>query len=273
MRALKILVAALALAGCAAPSLDLKPSDISPSKAVVADVPLIEQADFFCGPAALAMSAQWAGKDVDQNDIAALSFSPNAQGTFQSDMIGAARRLGLLAVPISGFEALTAEIAMGSPVIVFQDLQPFWVPVWHYAVVTGYDASNETITLHSGQLSRTNMSFDRFGRTWAAGEGWAIVVLPPGKLPETARESVVLDATAGLERAGQLDAAVIAYRAGSQRWPENWLWHFGLGNAYYAQGEKEQARTAWQRALSINPGAEEARQNLATLNQEVAQRG
>ncbi len=215
------------------------------------------------------MSLQWAGQDVTQSQIASMAFSPGAKGTFQEDMIGAARRRGALAVPLSGFNDLTAEIAAGHPVIVFQNLGESFAPVWHYAVVTAYDLERGAVMLHSGQLSRTTMTLEKFERTWAGGDGWALVVLPPGQLPTSTAESVVLDAAAGLERAGQPAAAVLAYRAGAKRWPQNWLWQFGLGNALYTTGDKSGARRAYQQAIRLDPTAPEPRQNLATLDAET----
>jgi hypothetical protein len=32
------------------------------------------------------------------------------------------------------------EVAAGNPVLVLQNLSFAWAPVWHYAVVMGYDA-------------------------------------------------------------------------------------------------------------------------------------
>ncbi len=266
MRALRPLVAALALAACAAPPLDLTPSPDAPRKAAVAGVPLIEQADFHCGPAALAMALQWSGQDVTQDQIARMAFSPGAKGTFQENMIGAARRRGALAVPLVGFDDLTSEVAAGHPVIVFQNLGESFAPIWHYAVVTAYDLERGAITLHSGQLSRTAMTLAKFERTWAGGDGWALVVLRPGDLPATVRERTVLDAASGLERAGQSAAAVRAYRAGAERWPRNWLWQFGLGNALYTTGDIAGARRAFQEAARLDPTAPEPRQNLAALD-------
>ncbi len=268
MRALRPLVAALALAACAAPPLDLTPAPGAPRKALVANVPLIEQTDFHCGPAALAMALQWTGQDVTQDQIARLAFTPGARGTFQENMIGAARRRGALAVPLSGFRDLTTEIAAGHPVIVFQNLGESFAPIWHYAVVTAYDLERGAVTLHSGQLSRTAMSLAKFERTWAGGEGWALVVLAPDDLPASARESAVLDAASGLERSGQSAAAIQAYRAGAERWPQNWLWQFGLGNALYTTGDTTGARRAFQNAIRLDPTAPEPRQNLATLDAE-----
>ena len=269
MRALTGLCAALFLTACAAPPLDLSLPTGAPQKALVENVPLIEQADYFCGPASLAMVLQWIGQDVTQDDIATLAFTPEAQGTFQQEMISAARRRGALAIPLSGFSALTTELAGGHPVIVFQNLGERFAPVWHYGVVTGYDLERETVTLHSGQLSRTDMSLAKFERTWAGGEGWALLVLSPGDLPAAPNERSVLEASAGLERAGQTAAAIEAYRSGAKQWPQNWLWQFGLGNALYASGDLTAAREAFERAIALDPSAPEPRQNLAVLDAEL----
>ena len=175
-----------------------------------------------------------------------------------------------MAIPTFGFADLTAEIAAGHPVIVFQNLGESFAPIWHYAVVTAYDLGRGNVTLHSGQLSRTTMSLAKFERTWAGGEGWAMVVLPPNTLPAVQDERAVLDAAAGLERAGQHQAAARAYRAGTQRWSGNWIWQFGLGNALYALGDRNGAEEAWKRSIRLEPTAPEPRRNLETLRREVA---
>ncbi len=66
-------------------------------------------------------------------------------------MIGAARRHGRVAYVISSPEELLVEVAAGNPVIVLQNLGLSWVPVWHYAVVIGYDGDADMVTLHSGE--------------------------------------------------------------------------------------------------------------------------
>ena len=40
------------------------------------------------------MTLQWTGQEVTQNQIAQMAFSPGAKGTFQENMVGAARRRG-----------------------------------------------------------------------------------------------------------------------------------------------------------------------------------
>ncbi|MEO0702752.1 MAG: PA2778 family cysteine peptidase [Pseudomonadota bacterium] len=262
-----ICAAGLMLAGCAAP-IDpaswASPGDV-PARAAVADVPLIVQDDFYCGPASLAMVYQWAGQEVTQAEVAQQSFTPGARGTYLADMIGNARRRGQLAVTLSSPEDLLAELAAGHPVIVFQNLGVRWLPRWHYGVAVAYDTAAGRIVLHSGESERMVMPLDLFERTWARADYWALVVLPPGEMPALDDEIDLLQAGSALERAGQAAAAAAHYRAGAARYPDNWLWQFGLGNATFAEGDTDGARRAWEAALQIDPEAEEPRENLRRL--------
>ena len=233
-------------------------------------VPVIAQKDYYCGPAALAMVLKWSGQSADQNAVAALSFSPASRGTYRADMIGASRRLGQLVVALETPDQLFTEVAAGHPVIVFQNLSLQWAPRWHYAAVVGYDTVARNVLLHSGELERTVMDFGLFSRTWARGENWAIVVLPPGRLPALDDQSAVLRAAAALEDAGQHRAAAATYRAGEGRWPDNWLWPFGSGNAAYALGDLAASEAALVRAQRISPEIPEIRQNLAQVRREAA---
>ncbi|MBD3677485.1 MAG: PA2778 family cysteine peptidase [Rhodobacteraceae bacterium] len=258
------------LMGCAqGPMIEEVPADL-PTRAAVADVPIIKQEDFYCGPAALAMTMGWGGAQVDQEALARLMFSPGAKGTYRTDMLGAARREGQLAVEVEGLKMVLGEVAAGHPVIILQNLGLTWAPVWHYAVVVGYDAAKEEIYLHSGQHDRMTMDLVTFQRTWARAEDWAVVVMPPGQLPELAEEWEVLRAAAGLERAGRHREAERAYAAGARRWPGSWLWQFGLGNARYNQGDLRGARQAFRRALAIDGTVPEVRNNLAQVEAELA---
>ncbi|MDX8346466.1 PA2778 family cysteine peptidase [Cognatiyoonia sp. IB215446] len=241
-----------------------------PTRAQVANVPLIRQADFYCGPASIAMVMQWAGADIDQEDVAWLAFSPGARGTYLADMIGSSRRLGQLAVEISTFDQLLSEIDAGHPVIVFQNLGLGIAPVWHYGVVTGYDFGRDEVYLNSGQLEQMVLPFATFERTWRRGDYWGLVVLPPDDLPVSVPEPDILSAGAALERVGQLAAAETLYETGAARWPYSWIWQFGLANARYGQGDLRGARTALRQAQRIDPSVPEIRNNLAQVNHELA---
>jgi hypothetical protein len=262
--------AILLLAACGAPLTydDPLPPEI-PTRAAISSVPLIEQADFYCGPASLAMVMQAGGLNVGQDELAAMAFTPGAEGAYRADMIGTARRQGQLAVTLTRFDDLLEEVAAGNPVIVFQNLGLGFLPRWHYGVVVGYDRAREEMYLHSGQLSRLTMEFPVFERTWRRGEYWALVVLPPDRFPVTSRELDVLRAGSALERVGRLGEAQVLYQTGAEQWPENWLWPFGLGNARYSSGDLAGAARAYRRAIALEPEASEARTNLRTVEDEL----
>ena len=60
-------------------------------------------------------------------------------------------------------------------------------------------------------------------------------------------------AAVALERFWQAAAAEMIYANGAERWPENWVWPFGLGNARYQRGDLRNALRAFERAMAIGP--------------------
>ena len=91
-----------------------------------------------------------------------------------------------------------------------------------------------------------------------------------GSYPDRVDEAEVLSAAASLERVAQYEAAETLYETGAARWPNNWLWQFGLGNARYAMGDLRGARRALRRARAIDPSIPEVRTNLAHVESELA---
>ncbi|MGI9370760.1 MAG: PA2778 family cysteine peptidase [Ruegeria sp.] len=261
----------LVLLACTHPQMPEPSQGDVPTRAMVSDVPLIKQNDFYCGPASLAMVFQWSGKDVTQSEIAAQSFTPGAQGTFLADMIGAARRRGMLAVRLSTSAELLDEVAVGHPVIVFQNLSLKLAPQWHYAVVVGYDLERNQVTLHSGEYEQMTMGLGLFLRTWQRGDYWAMVVLPPDQLPASEDQWEILGAAAALEKLGHAGAAATAYAKGGSRWPDNWIWPYGLGNARYQKGDLAGAKRAFEQAARIDPTVPEIQNNLGQVKQELSQ--
>jgi Peptidase_C39 like family/Tetratricopeptide repeat len=255
----------IALAGCATPQTDrlLEARTALPQSAEVAGVPFFPQQEYYCGPAALAMVLSWSGLPVTQDEVAAQVYTPGREGTLGSDMVAAARRNGRLAVPVNQVSDLTAELAAGHPVVVFQNLGLGWFPVWHYAVAVGYDLSAGDLILHSGLDARVLTPLRTFERTWARTDHWGLVVLPPGELPVSTDEITVLRAATGLEQAGEFRAAATAYAAIAERWPDSLEAWIGRGNAAYAADDLDQAEDAFRTAVRRHPDAAAAWNNLA----------
>jgi hypothetical protein len=257
----------LTLAGCATPEVTALRGGAHglPLRAEVGGVPFHPQQAQYCGPAALATVLGWSGLTASQNAIAPEVFTPGRDGTLGHDLVGAARRHGLLAVPVAELPALLAELAAGHPVLVLQNLGLAWYPQWHFAVAVGYDLTTNQLALRSGEERRRVVSLDTFSRTWARADRWAVVVLPADRLPATGDEAAALRAAAGLERAGRLPEAAIAYDAVLRRWPGSLGALIGRGNARYAAGDLDGAEAAYRAALEHHPGAAVAWNNLADV--------
>jgi Tetratricopeptide repeat/Peptidase_C39 like family len=255
------------LAGCATPEVAALRSDAHglPPRAEVAGVPFHPQQEQYCGPAALATVLGWSGLPARQDVLAGEVFTPGREGTLGHDLIGAARRHGRLAVPVTDLPSLLGELAAGHPVMVLQNLGLDWYPQWHFAVAVGYDLSTNELALRSGEERRHLVHLDIFTRTWARADQWALVVLPPDQLPATSDQTAVLSAASGLERGGRFDEAALAYDAILRRWPDSLGALIGRGNARYAAHDLDGAEAAYRAALERHPGTAAAWNNLADV--------
>ncbi len=87
----------LVLGACTAPQtarLVQDPGDLPP-RAEVAEVPFFAQERYYCGPAALAMVLAWSDLPVTQEDLVPQVYTPGREGSLQSDVLSAARRVDL----------------------------------------------------------------------------------------------------------------------------------------------------------------------------------
>ena len=267
---LSVALLCLTLSGCAHTplwdALDRSwPADI-PKSHEITQVPFFPQEDFQCGPAALAMAARVSGADVLPDALTPQVYLPGRRGSLQAEMKATGRRLGLLAYPLQpSLESLVREVAAGHPVIVLQNLTlSSSRPVWHYAVVIGYDLPRATLLLHSGKTERMKMFMPTFERTWAAGEHWAIMLLRPGVLPAGATPDDYAAEAAALERVSPA-AARTAYLRGLERWPTNRASLLGAGNSSYALGDLPAAAEAYSAATRAHPDFADAWNNLAQV--------
>ncbi len=250
--------------GCALlPGKELPVPASAPARARIAGVPFFPQEELQCGPASLAMVLNWSGIAVQPAELTPVLFSPGLGGSLQSALVGGARRHGRVAYPLSGPPALLAEVAAGHPVIVLVNLGFFWYPKWHYAVVIGYDGEEEEVILHSGRTANERLSARLFGNVWQRSGYWALVVLPPERLPATAEEAPWLAAVSGLERVGQSQGAETGFATALSRWPDSFAAWMGLGNSRYQRGDLAGAAAAFSQATLRQPENGAAFNNLA----------
>ena len=204
----------------------------------LASVPFFAQADYECGPAALATALGAANIDVRPEALTAQVYLPARQGSLQTEMLATARRRGALAVRLPAtLESLLRELSAGHPVVVLQNLGLSFAPRWHYAVLVGHDLSAREVLLRSGTVKREVMGLSTFEHTWARGGHWAFVALSPGQLPATASETELTAATVAFERAAPAAVAQRAYDAALVRWPDNLTLAIGAANTRVAAGD------------------------------------
>lgn len=255
------------LGGCATPQTQalLKTSSRQlPQQVELSKVPFYPQETHQCGPASLAMVLNAGGAKATPQDLTPQVYLPGLAGSLQVEMLAATRRNGLLAYELAPkLDDLLMEVAAGSPVVVLQNVALSWYPVWHYAVVVGYDFKREEIILRSGLERRQVLPFTTFERTWERAGHWAMLALPPGRMPRTATETAYVAAAVALEKAAPPKSAEAAYEAALKRWPRNLSARIGLGNAEYAQGDWKRAEKTYLQATLDHPKSAIAYNNLA----------
>src|SRR5258708_25533712 len=209
------------------------------------------------------------GKAIEPDALRAQVYLPDRHGSLQVEVVAAARRNGFVAVELgSNLSDLLAEIAAGNPVILLQNLALDWYPAWHYAVAVGYDLGTQRITLRSGTERSLQMPLDTFEHTWRRSGYWAMLALPPRRLPASVAVGNYLSAVARLERTGPPASARGAYERALERWPDDLTALIGLGNTAHRAGDFEAAEHAFRRATIAHPRSAAAHNNLAqTLEQ------
>lgn len=272
-----VFCAVLTLGGCAtAPQMAALERDWPaawPDQVLLGTVPFFPQDDHLCGPASLAMVAQAAGREVSPAQLTPQVYLPGRQGALQVEMLAATRRLGLVPYLLApDLRALLSEVAAGEPVLVLQNLGLSFSPLWHYAVVIGYDRATQDLILHSGTTARQRLPVSTFEQTWARGGNWAVRATPPAQLPATAQPEPWARAVAALERV-DASAAYSAWATALQRWPGDRSALLGLGNAAYAMGQRERAAQAFEATTRAHPDFADAWHNLAQVRLELGQRG
>ena len=177
-----------------------------PKQVELTEVPFFPQLEYQCGPAALATVLVSAGVKTTPNDLVPQVYIPERKGSLQVEMLAAARRHGLVSYALAPrFEDVLREIAAGTPVIVLQNLGLFSAG-WHYAVAVGYDYGPGTLVLRSGTLERDVVPFAAHEVVWMRSGYWAMVAVPPERIPATAEEKSWLNAIAALRARRRRDA-------------------------------------------------------------------
>lgn len=261
-----LFIVVLLIAGCATAPLQSERLSLSafPKPVELRTVAFFPQEEYQCGPAALAMALDWAGISVTPATLVPEVYLPERHGSLQLEMVAAARRHGAVPYVIRPLlDDLLAEVKAGHPVVILQNLAFFWYPKWHYAVVVGFDLARDEMVLRSGLERRHVVPIEVFERTWRRSHYWAMVVMPPDRLPRTAQETAYLEEVVELEHLRHWEAASRAYRAALRRWPQSLGAQLGLGNSLYALHDVSGAEQAYRAAATAHPDSGIAYNNLA----------
>lgn len=263
MRTIALLTVMLLLVGCAGREPLLSP-ERDGAALELTDTPFFPQQQYHCGPAALATVLTASGAAVTPEELVPRVYLPTRRGSLQAELIAAGRAHDRLPYPIGPtLDELFAELRAGRPVLVLQNLGLESAPIWHYAVVIGFDPERDRLILRSGVTEREVLSARRFLATWRRAGSWGLIMLTPGDLPARPDPQRYLRAVAALEATDRPVAAGKAYGAALSLWPENTLVRFGLANSYYAQGDYRQAESLYQALLEQQPDHAASHHNLA----------
>jgi tetratricopeptide (TPR) repeat protein len=203
------------------------------------------------------------GVTISPAELEPQVYVPGRKGSFQVELLAATRRQGRVAYVLKPeLRALIEEVAQ-RPVVVLQNLGLEALPRWHFAVVVGYDAGNDSVILRSGTERRQVMTAHEFLRSWALGSQWAMVALLPGELPATDDPDAYVRAVAALEAQRGSTAVTSSYAAAVKRWPGHRLARLGLANALQAEGRVVEAVAEFESLAAQTPSDPVVLNNLA----------
>ncbi|AZG37154.1 bacteriocin-processing peptidase family protein [Shewanella psychromarinicola] len=230
----------------------------------ITGVPFYPQEDYFCGPTTLAEVFNFYGVIKTPQQIAPALFIPELQGSLQIEMVAAARQQGLLAYAESGnLTQLLSLVSENIPVIILQNVSTSWYPMWHYAVVTGYDLDKQYVRLHSGTNKNRIAELKVFERTWLRGQYWLLAAVPADKTSLHFDPFIYASAAQDLLSSGKSTQGISALENATRQWPDYWLSYFLLGN-YYLAIDNAQAAFWYQQGLTYID--QQAEQQAAYLN-------
>jgi len=258
----------LLLGGCASTpqtrQLQAHIPDSLPAVFELQQTPFNPQTRYQCGPAALTTVLQFYEHNISPEELVDEVYIAQRKGSLQIEISASARRHQMLPYVLQPeLTHLLQEIAAGHPVLVFQNLGLAWYPQWHYAVAIGYNLQQQHIILRSGTEKRWITPFKVFERTWQRADHWALVILPVGQIPRTARVDDYLQTAHAFEQTAQIELARKAYQAASIKWPDSSQVWMLLGNTAYQQNDYPQAVSAFSEVTQLDAQQVDGWNNLA----------
>jgi tetratricopeptide (TPR) repeat protein len=217
-----------------------------------------------CGAGALSTVLQHYG-DLTTMEHWDSTLPKTRGGVMTIDLLLGARQKGFEASLVTGDRAMIErELHENRPVILM--LQVVQAPgrardFFHYIVVDGIDPARGLIRTQFGDQKARWVTFERLENAWAGG-GHAALLIRPRDADDIAP---ALRTAVALEDEGKLAEAASRYQAILAEHPDSAIAWTNLGNARSQLGERGPAEDAFRKALTIDPGARDAMNNLAWL--------
>lgn len=237
----------------------------TPSAEVVSTVPVRTWGDNTCGSGALSAVLNHYGDPVTEAELDEKFPKGRHGGVVSIDLLLETRRRGFEAQLLRGDETLVVEkIRDGVPVILMLrivNLPGAGRDLFHYVIADGWDPGRELVRFQFGDGRTRWVSLGKLDKAWE-GAGRAMLLVEPLSLEEALRRAVLL------ETAGNLDEARESYLHLVDRHRDAPVVWTNLGNVRVALGEAEDAKSAYRKAIEIDPDSRDALNNLAWLLHE-----
>ncbi|MGE5445935.1 MAG: C39 family peptidase [Ignavibacteriales bacterium] len=172
-----LIIISITFVFCAQKGSTYENSSISGNARIIKNVPFVKQKGFFCGPAAMASVMRFYGRNISQEEIAKVVYTPKLKGALISDMENYAREMGYKAETKNGdLNMLMSLIDEGTPAITLVDVGKWIISRPHYYVVYGYDKSRNVFFLHTGSARDQEISFSRLEKEWEKMDRLVLII-------------------------------------------------------------------------------------------------
>lgn len=192
-----------------------------PERVELSGVPFFASTADQGAPGALAIVLSQQGVVTTPGLIAQQLHLPEQLAQLEPNLQRVVQHQGLLIYPLTGgLPELLAQVAAGYPVLLRYSQGAGWLGLPRYAVLVGYDRTQQSLLLRSGMTRRWAIDFEDFDSAWRLAGQWAVLVQAPAQLPAEVERGRWLDAAQSLDRAGEALAADNARRAARQIAPD-----------------------------------------------------
>ncbi|MEO6258739.1 MAG: tetratricopeptide repeat protein [Thermoanaerobaculia bacterium] len=261
---LSLCLSSLAFAAVLTSCITITPRTQHPSSSatVIPNVPLQHWGIESCGAGSLSSVLQHYGEPTTMAQWDA-TLTHSRGGVLTIDLLLAARSRGFQAELATGTpELVEREVRRGNPAILM--LQVVDSPgrhydFFHYIVVDGIDPDRKLVRTQFGDGQGRWTTFSRLEKAWAGGGHAAIFIRPEDGTSKSLRAGVAL------EERGKVPEAIVTYRTILTAHPDSVPAWVNLGNAQSKLGRREEAESAFRKALAIDPASRDALNNLAWL--------